>query len=356
MNYNDKESDLIAADGLTELNYKQKKLFLASLPGNNGNPSKYAEALIKVCGGGVYNKIKDKFYDAKYRGKLFESLDKRHVKCVTYKSESYPKELREIPTPPLVLYARGNLGLLDGEKFGVVGSRKTTPAAYEECRKICGELSAKVTVVTGVAEGADSAAAAGALPSGNVICVLPGGHDGGCVSNVKILREVERNGLTLTEFPPAAQAKRFTFFLRNRIIAGLCRGVLVVSAAVRSGALNTAAYAADYSRDVFAMPYSPGIPSGEGCNNLIKKGAFLCDRAEDILTALGYACAAKTESLTLDEDERAIVDLLRGEGELHAEKIAEAIGKKPFEVSAICASLEIKGLLVKTGGNKYSAL
>lgn len=356
MNYTDKERDLIVADSIKELSYKQKKLLLASLSKTNKDPSKYAAALIKIVGEGVYNKVKSKFYDGNYRNKVFEILDKKRLKCVTYKSESYPKELKEIPTPPLVLYARGNLDLLKSVKFGVVGSRKTTPAAYEECRKISKALSEKVTVVTGVADGADSAAALGALQSGNVICVLPDGHDGGSAANRKIIKEVERVGLTLSEFPPLTQAKRFTFFLRNRIIAGLCKGVLVVSAAQRSGALNTAAYAADYSRDVFALPYSIGIPSGEGCNNLIKKGAYLCDCAEDILSSLGFECGENTETISLDGDEEAILRLLREEGELHAEKIAAAIGKKPFEVSALCASLEIKGLLVKTGGNKYSAI
>lgn len=356
MNYTDKESGLIIADSFGELSYKQKKLFLASLSESNADRGKYAEALIKIIGAGVYNKLKAKFSDGEYRGRTFEFLDKKRVKCVTCKSAGYPAELKEIPAPPLVLYARGNLSLLKGVKFGVVGSRKTLPAAYEECRRICEELSEKVTVVTGVADGADSAAASGAMKSGNVICVLPGGHDGGSEGNRKILKEVERVGLTLSEFPPERQAKRFTFFLRNRVIAGLCKGVLVVSAAERSGALNTASYAADYSRDVFAMPYSPGVASGKGCNGLIKKGAYLCDCADDVLSALGFACGGRAESVSLDKDEESIVALLREEGEMHAEKIAAATGKKTFEVCALCASLEIKGLLVKTGGNKYSAL
>ncbi len=355
MNYTDRERDLIIADSLKELSYKQKKLFLASLSENNTEREKYAAALIKNCGEGVYNKVKGRFDNENYRKKTFENLDKRRIKCVTYKSADYPAELKEIPAPPLVLYARGNTKLLTSVKFGVVGSRKTTPAAFEECKKICSSLAEKLTVVTGIADGADRAAATGALPSGNVICVMPCGHDGGG-THTAIVKEFEKVGLTVSEFPPQTSAQRFTFFLRNRIIAGLCKGVLVVSAAEKSGALNTASYAADYSRDVFAIPYCPGIPSGVGCNKLIKGGAYLCDCAEDILTVLGFACGDKKESIILDGDESAVIELLREKGELHAEKIAAAIGKKPYEVSAICASLEIKGLLVKTGGNKYSAV
>lgn len=355
MSYNDRERDLIIADSLKELNYKQKKLLLASLSKDNANREKYAAALIKSCGEGVYNKVKARFADENYRKKVFENLDKRRVMCVTYKSTLYPAELKEIPAPPLVLYTRGNSELLKGVKFGVVGSRKTIPAAVEQCKKICAELAEKLTVVTGVADGADRAAALGALASGKIICVMPCGHDGSGAHSA-ILKQIEKVGLTVSEFTPQTSAQRFTFLLRNRIIAGLCKGVLVVSAAEKSGALNTASYAADYSRDVFALPYCPGIPSGEGCNKLIKGGAYLCDSADDILNALGFNCDKKVAGLALDGDEKAVMDLLREEGELHAEKIAAAIGKKPFEVGAICASLEIKGLLVKTGGNKYTAI
>lgn len=356
MSYTQKETDLIVADSIRGLTYKQKKLLLASQFKENPNCGKYAEALIKACGERVYNKAVETFYDKNYAKKLLQGLDKSGVVCVTYKSQGYPKQLREIPVPPLVLYARGNVELLNGDKFGVVGSRKTLPAVYEECKKICGELSEKLVIVTGVAAGADSAAAYGALPSGNVICVLPDGHDGS-FSNAKLLKEVERRGLTISEFPPKTSARKYTFFLRNRIIAGLSRGVLVVSAAEKSGALNTASYAADYGRDVFAFPYGLGISSGEGCNNLIKKGAALCDCAKDILFALGYDCSGGEEkAAALDKDEEAVLTLLKNEGEMHIEKIADALKKPLFEVNALCASLEIKGLLARAGGNKFSAL
>ncbi len=355
MIYTKDECDVIVADSIGELSYKQKKLLLASLFKANPNCGKYAAVLIKSCGEGVYNNAKERLQSENYRKKVLQSLDKRGVVCVTCKSKGYPQRLKQIPAAPLVLYARGNVELLNGETFGVVGSRKTIPVAYEECKSICTTLAEKLVIVTGVAEGADSAAAYGALKTGNVICVLPGGHDSHCSTNVKMLKEVEKRGLTISEFPPDTPARRYTFFLRNRIIAGLSRGVLVVSAAEKSGALNTASYAADYSRDVFAMPYSPGITSGVGCNNLIKNGAYLCDSASDVLSAYGYKIE-EAETQNLDKDEKAVLDLLKKEGETHLEKIAEATGKQLFEVNALCASLEIKGLIIRTGGNKYSAL
>lgn len=356
MNYSEQEVRLIIANSLKEFNYKQKKLLLASQNKGNANFKKYEDALKAECGESLFNDAVQKLYDGEYRKKTLQQLDKKKIVCVTYKSTLYPEALKNTPAPPLVLYARGNVQLLSEELFGVVGSRKTIPAAYELCKKISAQLSEKFVIVTGVADGADSAAANGALPSGRLICVLPGGHDSSCASNLKVLREAEKNGLTISEFPVGMPARRYTFFLRNRIIAGLCKGVLVASAAKKSGALNTASYAADYSREVFAIPYAPGVTSGEGCNNLIKKGASLCDCAEDILTAFGYEEQATAEVVALDDDEKVVLAIIKDEGEVHVESIMQTTGKALFEVNAICASLEIKGLIARSGGNKYSAL
>lgn len=355
MKYAERDADIIVADSLPQLNYKQKKLLLASRKKDNADRGKYAAALIKIVGESVYNSVERQFPDPSYREKVLTELDKCGVECITVKSESYPALLKQIPVPPLVLYAKGNTSLLGGRMFGIVGSRKTTGAMLEECKKISAELSKSLVVVTGVADGADKAAASGAVSSGNVICVLPGGHMSPCTGDIKTYKLVERNGLTISEFPPHIPAQRYTFLLRNRIIAGMSEGVLVVSAARRSGALNTASYAADYSRDVFAFPYAPGISSGEGCNALIKKGANLCDCAEDILSALGLE-SAKEEEEALTEEEREVLSLLKTEGELHLEKIAALLNKKLFEISALCASLEIKGAAAAVGGNKYAAI
>ncbi len=254
-----------------------------------------------------------------------------------------------------MLYARGNTALLKGEAFAIVGSRKTAPAILEECKRFSSKLSEKFVIVTGVADGADSAAAKGALDSGNVICVLPGGHDSSCCGNYKILREVEKRGLTVSEFPPAFKAQRYTFLLRNRIIAGLSEGVLVVSAAEKSGALNTASYAADYGRDVFAFPYGLGVASGAGCNKLIKNGAYLCDDVRDIFSVCGVSYEESDED-DLTPDEREAVKLLQTEGETHAQVIAVKLNKQLSEVTVLLSMLEIKGKVVKTGGNKYAAL
>ncbi len=349
--YSENEVNLIIADSFSELTYNEKKYFLAAQKGGEEN-QKYADALIKICGAGVYNKLKEKFCDGEYRKKYLAGLDKKRIECVTFKSADFPESLKHIPEPPLVLYLRGNRKLLNERLFCVVGSRKSTPQALEECKKICAELSSYFVIATGVADGADKAAAVGAMPSGNVLCVLPFGHGNGS----DVLRKVEECGLSLSVFPPETKAKPYMFTVRNRILAGLCDGVLVVSAGEKGGALSTAGYAADYGKDVFAFPYSLGVCSGVGCNRLIKSGAYLCECAEDICSVLGIEFENGESEPELDEDERAVLSVLKQQGEMHAEKLAEAVNKKPYELAAICSLLEIKGLLVRTGGNKFAAL
>lgn len=355
MNYTQKEANVVIADSFRELNYKQKKCLLAAVNPDGGERKKYEDILINFFGEGVYNKLKARFFDSEYREKVLENLQKRKIECITVKSADYPESLFNIPTPPLVLYLRGNAELLKERKFAIVGSRRTTAPVLAECGQISSRIAEKMTVVTGVADGADGAAAYGALKSGKIICVLPGGHDGACASDEALLRRVEERGLSISEFPPTTRAQRYTFILRNRIIAGLSCGVLVVSAAEKSGAISTANYAADYGKDVFAFPYGLNVASGKGCNKLIKNGAYLCESEKDIFAVLGIECGEKEES-PLEGDEKAIVDILREQGELHAEKIAQALGKKLFEVTAICSSLEIKGFIVRVGGNRFALI
>ena len=187
MFYTQEEINLIIADGFRELNYIQKKQFLAAQKGGEKS-AKYADALIKDCGSGVYNKLKEKFYDENYRAKTLAALDKKKIECETIKSTRYPENIKHIHEPPLVLYLKGNTALLGERIFVVVGSRKTTAQALAECKNVCSELTHHFVIATGIADGAANAAALGALPSGKIICVLPCGH-GYVVSDT--LRKVE---------------------------------------------------------------------------------------------------------------------------------------------------------------------
>jgi DNA processing protein len=353
--YDVAEEDLIIVDSLSELGYKQKKLFLASFNKNVSDRQKYAQLLIKSTGSGVYNKLKEKFCDQNYRATVLQNLTKRGIICVTIKSSNYPDYLNQTAVPPLVLYCKGNVGLLNSDCFAVVGSRRTLAATLCLGKQIAEKLADRFTVVTGIADGADSVAIEGGL-FGKVVCVLPCGIDYiETVSNYTLLKRVEEKGLLVGEYPPEVPALKFNFSLRNRIIAGLCRGTLVLSAAKKSGALITANYAFEYGRDVFALPYSVGISSGEGCNALIKKGATLVENAEDVYSYYGIECEQKIDD-NLSEEEREVIDIIRENGETHLETLAATLHKKLFQIVTTCSALEIKGYLVKAGGNKYSAV
>lgn len=358
MSYTKSEIDLIIADSINLLYYKYKKLLLAATNPTAKDRQKYENELIKSVGGGVYNKVKALFTDEEYRESVLADLKRRGVECSTYKSADYPEQLKHTPYPPLVLYLRGRRELLSTRMFAVVGSRRTPAHITEETKRLCTELSNFVTVVTGVADGGDSAAISGALSTGNVICVLPGGHDTNCCNNVNLLKKVQREGLTVSEYAPTIPVSKLSFAMRNRIIAGLAEGVLVVSAGEKSGALSTANYATNYNKDVLAFPYGIGVSAGKGCNGLIKSGAFLCESVDDVLSVLKIENKTKTAEIyeEADGDEAQVLNLLKEQGEMHAEKIAAELNLKLTDVVTACSMLEIKGLIVRTGGNSFAII
>lgn len=275
---------------------------------------------------------------------------------VTILSEDYPESLKAIPDPPLVLFGNGNRELLKERKFCIVGSRITPSWAEKQGVRISEALSARFTIVTGLAEGGDSAAIEGALASGKLICVLPNGLDV-CypAAHVSLKERIGKSGLLLSEYPHGETLKKYYFHARNRLLAGLSEGVLVLSAGNRSGALITANRAAEYGRDVFAFPYNLGVSSGAGCNELIQKGAYLCTGAEDIFSCYGMEQTPRRE-VSLTEEEQAVYEMLRERGELHTMVLSEALQKPIYEITAILSALELKGFVVKSGGNRYNAI
>ena len=316
----------------------------------------YKKSLIKSLSHGVYNKVKSDFYDPEYREEILSDLEFLGISCVTCFSENYPEGLRHIDTPPIVLYCKGNLSLLKTECFSVVGSRSTLTHALTECKKISKELTNHFTVVSGIAEGADTAALEGALESGKVISVLAYGFRYFYpASNKQLIEKVEKRGLIITEHPPETSPQKHLFPIRNRIIAGLSKGVLVVSARKKSGALITAAYANAFNREVFAFPYNIGVTSGEGCNGLIKEGATLIENTLDIFGYFGLDFKPQ-DGAELSKDEENLLCAIRELGEAFVTELAEKLGTLPFRLIPDLSKLEIKGLIVRIGGNRYSAV
>ena len=314
-----------------------------------------AEALLpheEGAAGKVFEKMLSSLDSADYMKGLLASYEKKEIVCVTCFSEHYPEALRNIPDPPLVLYCRGNVRLLSERKFAIVGSRKTDADILARTEEISRGLSRCFAIVTGIAEGGDTAAVRGALESGKIISVLAYGLDHVYPAvNRDLLKKIAKNGLLVSEYIPSRKSEPYLFPARNRIIAGLSEGVLVVSGGMKSGTRITAERAYDYGRDVFAFPYGIGVNSGEGCNKLIKDYAKLTDDLVDITSVFGINLTEK-EKTPLSDTERKVLACL-GEGGAHVSEIAEKTGMREAELSPLLILLQMKNRVVSLGGNRW---
>ena len=357
MKLTEEEKAFIWLCSCTDTDYRTRVLLLqaAKNPANLWrNPEKFFREVINGRENRVYNI--DRVSRERDLNAVLLAAEERGYFFVSLLSDDYPTELKEISAPPLLLFGAGNRELLGREKFCIVGSRLTPPWAEKQARAVSEALSERFVIVTGLAEGGDSAAIAGALESGNLICVLPNGLNV-CypAGQLSVKERVRKKGLLLSEYPFDEPLKRFYFHARNRILAGLAKGTLVVSAGERSGALITANYTADYGRDLYAFPYNLGVSQGAGCNAFIKKGAYLATGANDIFSGFGIRPREKKQE-DVTEEEARVLALLREEGELHVAVIAERTGIAIYAVTAVLSALEMKNLAAKAGGNRYCAI
>lgn len=209
------------------------------------------------------------------------------IDVITEQDAAYPERLRNIPEPPSVLYVRGRLPAIDAEPaITIVGTRSSTPYGDKVARSIAYEIASKGgLVVTGLAAGIDSRAAEGALMAGgSVIGVLGVAiNDVYPAENFRLYDDVAATGALVSEYPPDAKGGAAWFPQRNRIMAGLAVGVVVVEAPLRSGALITAHRAVDYGRDVFAVPGNTDAYTSRGSNNLLREGASIAENGWDVL-------------------------------------------------------------------------
>lgn len=197
----------------------------------------------------------------------------------------YPIRLREIYNPPVLLFYKGNLDLLKKQKIAFVGSREATQDGIQAVNKLIKELDNQFVIVSGLARGIDSTSHISSIKNGGeTIAVIGTGLDIYYPLRNKTLQEyISKNHLILTEYESGERALKFHFPERNRIIAGLSRGIVVVEAKIRSGSLITAERAMEEGRDVFAVPGSISKGNSDGCNHLIQQGAKLVFTGNDIL-------------------------------------------------------------------------
>jgi len=273
----------------------------------------------------------------------------------------YPQVLLDSPDPPLLFYARGRIDLLERPAIAIVGSRNATPQGLENARAFANHLGgAGWVVVSGLALGIDGAAHEGALAGGGgTIAVVGTGLD--VVYPVRhrgLAQKIAGGGLLVSEFAVGTPALAENFPIRNRIIAALARGTLVVEAAVQSGSLITARLALEAGRDVFAIPGSIHSPQSRGCHALIKQGAKLVDSANDIVDELaplaGLPRRASTAPARASEAaaKDPVLDAL-GFDPIGLDELIARTGQGAAELSARLLDFELQGRVARLPGQRF---
>jgi DNA processing protein len=288
------------------------------------------------------------------------------AKVVPHDSPDYPPLLREITSPPILLYVWGDLQARDLHSIGIVGSRRASHYGLECAKKLSYQLAyAGLTVVSGLARGIDTAAHQGALAAkGRTIAVLGSGFLNLYPSENKLLAEkIAASGAVVTEFSMQVTADTQTFPMRNRIVAGWGSGVLIVEAGFGSGALITATQAIDQGRNVYAVPGQIDHPTAAGSNRLIQQGAKLVTSAADILDDLNILLpktareqrAPPSRSAALKPDEKLVYDAI-GESETPIDAIISRSNLPSGRVSSTLLMLEMKRLVKQLPGQHFIKL
>lgn len=291
--------------------------------------------------------------------KEVERLKKYQIDVLILPDKNYPKILKEIPDPPGILYIRGRLLPEDELAIAVVGSRKFSPYGQRATQEIVYPLArGKLTIISGLALGIDSFAHKAALDAkGRTIAVLACGLDQIYpIANIRLADKIlASEGAIISEFPLGMPALTFNFPIRNRIIAGLSLGTVVIECAEGSGSLLTAAAALDYNREVFAVPGGIFSETSEGTNRLIKMGAKIVTSWRDILEELAIqekvASVKASEIIGDTKEEKILLKLLK-----QPVLVDVLVAKSGLDIPAVNSTLiqmEMKGKIRNLGGTRY---
>jgi DNA processing protein len=280
---------------------------------------------------------------------------------------AYPALLAATETAPPVIYARGDATLLDRPAVAIVGARNASAAGIRFARQLSHDLAeADHVVISGLARGIDAAAHQAALARGT-IAVVAGGIDVAYPpEHADLMAQIAEHGLVLAEQPPGVQPQARHFPRRNRIIAALAAGTVVVEGALRSGSLITARVAADLGREVMAVPGSPLDPRAQGCNQLIREGATLIQSAADVLEALGNFsgqpavrfnvadAVLPAPALVADPDARAALCRMLSPTPAPVDELVRLTGLPAAQVASVLLDLELEGQIVRHAGARVA--
>ncbi|MFH4354540.1 MAG: DNA-processing protein DprA [Neisseriaceae bacterium] len=291
-----------------------------------------------------------------------DPVQKRYI--ITLLDDNYPLELSQIYSPPPVLFMRGNLSLLSKQKVAVVGSRSPTPQGRTIATQTARELSQyNYCVVSGMASGIDTAAHQGSLlDSGSTIAVLGTGID--LVyprANHALAHQIAEGGLLISEFPLGTKANSIHFPIRNRVIAGLSLGTVVVEATIKSGSLITARLAMEYGREVMAFPGSIFNPQSKGTHYLIREGAKLVETTREIIEEFGKSDyngsmlnteAQSSTKLQVDSLTKRVLEAMDSRL-IHPDEISQLLQLETEKVYSMLICLELEGVVQRTSGGRF---
>ena len=282
--------------------------------------------------------------------------DSNHV--VTLADNDYPQALLNIPDPPLLLYVKGRLDLLNRSALAVVGSRSATPQGINNAEAFAKSLSdAGLCIISGLAHGVDAAAHRGALRGrgSSAAIVGTGLNIVYPAANRELAHALAQQGALVSEFPLGPPPLAANFPRRNRLISGMSLGCLVVEASLQSGSLITARLALEQGRDVFAIPGSIHAPQSKGCHALLKQGAKLVETAQDILEELGGVIETSTPAPGSEGANPLLLEHL-GFDPVDVDTLSLRSGLTIAELSAMLLALELSGHICALPGGLYQRI
>ncbi|MCL2679722.1 MAG: DNA-processing protein DprA [Dehalococcoidia bacterium] len=288
-------------------------------------------------------------------------LDKFGIRLINWHDSTYPARLKQIHDKPAVLFINGKLEPEDELCVSVVGARQPTIYGRQVAEEMSYTLaSAHITVVSGLARGIDSIAHSAALSAGGrTLAVVGSGLDNIYPSeNTSLARRIAENGAVISEYPPGTRPRPENFPRRNRILSGLCLGVLVVEAGESSGALITAQLAVEHNREVFAIPGSILSPGSAGTNKLIQDGAKLVRNVSDILEELNITSTTphqmKLKAVLPETPAEAALFKHLGAEPVHVDELCRVSGLPAGDVGATLAMMELKGMVKQIGAMNFA--
>lgn len=327
--------------------------------------SAWRGSVSEFCKAGIEQEAAEAIFSQKEKVNIdveMEYILREHISFVTDEDADYPYALKHIYNPPWILYYRGILPEKEELCIGIVGTRKMTAYARTVTPRIVSELARNdITTVSGLAFGVDALVHTHTLSAeGRTIAVLASGIDRQSIypsANRELAeRIIEQGGMLCSEYPPGTIPQTYFFPLRNRIISGLSRGVLVIEAGETSGALITAKYALEQNRDVFALPGPVTSFMSVGPNELLKKGAYPVTCAQDILDAFSLSTihkkTAPKKQERLDGIESQIVQVLSG-NPMHIDEICRLCNLDTSSLSGTLLIMEMKKIVKNVGAQNY---